>query len=423
MVAPLSTATEMLGAISAGNSYSRESDAADRFDPDKKVIRKERSDLTGRYGGRYAARKVPKHENFDLWTHQQIWDALHGAGSTVSITEINDGADGWRRLDEGGHRSRHGGMRAAVDVFRADVDRALETHWSGKAATAAMAGTKAYVGEAAKLAVTFQLMANCIDLLEGALGQSAAAVTDPGDVSGFDQAGEKIPTIGFVKQSKHDADEAQAEARRVMREVYQPAAKEVDDHTPVLAQAVSTFQSGSTVKPGDIPATKCAGPPAPEPEPAKPPVDGKDIKQRQNKRDDNDETGTDAADTTPSSTSPSTNAPTATTPSTPGGAVPGSGVPGNGSPGNGLSGGGVPIVGKAAPGTSGQPTTSAAARGANTSTGRNGMPGMGGMGAPGARGRGEDDDEHTSPEYLVRDRTTELLGEQPWVLPTGGVIE
>ncbi|MGW0246722.1 hypothetical protein ACWDYH_08790 [Nocardia goodfellowii] len=37
-------------------------------------------------------------------------------------------------------------------------------------------------------------------------------------------------------------------------------------------------------------------------------------------------------------------------------------------------------------------------------------------------GQGDDDGEHKIPDYLIQDRETELLGEQPRVLPAGGVI-
>ncbi|MFD8098398.1 hypothetical protein ACFV24_02585 [Nocardia fluminea] len=418
MVAPLPQANEVIGAISSGSRRWREARAAAQFDPDKQVITQERSDLTSRYGGRYAARKIPQHENFDQWTHQQIYDALHGAGSAVKISEINAGADGWRRLDEGGRNGGASGMRTAVKTFRQAVDNAIEEHWDGKSASSAVNSTRAYVGEANKLALTFELMANCIDLLEGALGQVAAAVGKPGEISGFDKAVEKIPNIGSVKKSKNAADEDQFAAQQVMKSVYQPAAREVDDRTPILAQAVSTFQSAPKNKPGGKPpgggqeGKKPVQKPGGEPAEKKPIVDGKDDEQPE----DTNLTGT---DTTPSSSTPSTNTPTATTPGTPGGLSPGAGSPGSGVPSSA-----VPVPGKISPGAPGQPTTTtAAARGANASTGRNGMPGMGGMGAPGARTNGEDDNEHQTPDYLVRDHTTELIGEQPWVLPTGGVIE
>ncbi|WP_280430509.1 hypothetical protein [Nocardia brasiliensis] len=44
------------------------------------------------------------------------------------------------------------------------------------------------------------------------------------------------------------------------------------------------------------------------------------------------------------------------------------------------------------------------------------------MGAPGARGKGDEDDEHKTPDYLIYDRGSELLGTQPPALPPGGVI-
>ena len=49
------------------------------------------------------------------------------------------------------------------------------------------------------------------------------------------------------------------------------------------------------------------------------------------------------------------------------------------------------------------------------------MGGMGGMGS-GGRGGKEDESEHSTPDYLVYDRESELLGTLPPVLPPGGVI-
>lgn len=82
----------------------------------------------------------------------------------------------------------------------------------------------------------------------------------------------------------------------------------------------------------------------------------------------------------------------------------------------------TPGPGKSVPGKPTGPTVPSATptRTGNPQAGRPGMPGFGMPAA--ARGKGEDDEEHKTPDYLVQDRTTELLGEQPRVLPPGGVI-
>ncbi|MGA6207984.1 hypothetical protein ACPESR_24850 [Nocardia testacea] len=67
------------------------------------------------------------------------------------------------------------------------------------------------------------------------------------------------------------------------------------------------------------------------------------------------------------------------------------------------------------PNTSGSPSATATAAG--TSRGMSGMPGM--MSA-GAGKRGENDDEHKTPDYLIQDREEELFG--PRISALGGVL-
>lgn len=45
---------------------------------------------------------------------------------------------------------------------------------------------------------------------------------------------------------------------------------------------------------------------------------------------------------------------------------------------------------------------------------------MPGMMSPGAGKRGEDDDEHKTPDYLIQDREEELFG--PRIVSLGGVL-
>ncbi|MCX0271186.1 hypothetical protein NLM24_10805 [Nocardia zapadnayensis] len=78
--------------------------------------------------------------------------------------------------------------------------------------------------------------------------------------------------------------------------------------------------------------------------------------------------------------------------------------------------------GKTVTGTPGGPNTStgspsAASTAAGTSRGMSGMPGM--M-SSGAGKRGEEDDEHKTPDYLIQDREEELFG--PRISALGGVL-
>ncbi|MFF2082612.1 hypothetical protein ACFVVM_02505 [Nocardia sp. NPDC058176] len=421
----------------ADQQKSRNQDAANTYGGDKQIISNERSMLQGRFDGEYAGTKIVKHEDFGTWTHQEIWDALQGNNgkSAVKASDINAGADGWRRLDDG--QGGGGGMREAVTTFRTEVERAIETHWTGKAATASMESTRAYGVEAEKLAMTFEMVANSIDLLEGALGHAKAAVGEPEDVSAFDKAVAVIPGTGLLKTAKHRADESSKAAQEVMKTVYQPVAQEVDQKTPVLAKAVSTFKADTPTDPGDGKPNEGDKPNGDTGEPSTPqePTTPTTPTTPETPTTQETPTTTTPAATTPNAEDPTSTTPAATTPTTPAATTPAGtpttqsplgtgGSPGTGSPG-GSPGTGTPGLGASLPGSPGQAAgTAAAARAGGTGAGAGrGMSGMPGMGAGAGRGgKGDDDSEHKIPDYLIQDRETELLGVQPRVLPPGGVI-
>lgn len=457
MVLPLiPVAVVVVGAIAGGAQVSRNYIEADenadtaeglrnsgqqKWDPDRQIINGEWDRLRKDFDGEWAD-TVAAPEAFDTWEHKKIWDALntttpeHGP---VAEGEINAGADGWRRLTTG--------ATDAIDQFRNDVTKAIEEHWGGKTANAAMTGTLNYTDSAKKLPHTFQMVANGIDLIQGYLGQAKMSVAPPIEVSGFDEFVGDIPLTGTLKTNKHRADESERLAQDVMSKIYQPGAVAVDQRTPVLAKPQSPLDDGDDKPPIVLP---------PDPPGVKPPGGGVDpgieepVEPKPGDDDGTDDpgtdTGTDTESTTPSST-PSTTAASAldsATPKTslddplartgqpgsstsgfPGGAFPG-GTGGAGGSRGGTGGTGVPGAGRSLPG--GGAGQSGGAGGANAAAaraagmGRGGMP-MGMMPPGGARGKGGDDeDEHKTPDYLVQDRTTELLGEQPRVLPPGGVI-
>lgn len=114
---------------------------------------------------------------------------------------------------------------------------------------------------------------------------------------------------------------------------------------------------------------------------------------------------TTAAGFSPSSTGPGSSA------------GPGSGVASGGL--SGLRGGGLPGSATAGSGPGGVNPAGVSAAGVR---GINGPMGMMGGGAHGARGKGEDDDEHTTPEWLKNlDNSEEWLGERRTFIP-GGVL-
>ncbi|MFR9750753.1 WXG100 family type VII secretion target [Nocardia sp. 004] len=436
--------------------------ASTEWTPDRNIINDEYQRLSTDFDG-MPAPPVVQPEAFGTWSHRDIYDGLNGSGSDhgVSAGDINAGADAWRRLTTE--------LDDSITEYDTTIQRAIGEMWSGQAADAAVDGIRKYATHAQQLPTSLQMVANGIDLMEGYLGQSKMAIPEPEKLSGFDEFVGHIPGNGVFKFAKHRANEAEAAAQQIMINTYQPGSVAVDSRTPLLPVAKNTI---GVDDPGQGPPgrTGTGGGPGPGSWPGTGPggtgggigsatiddpgsIPGTEDPNGTRNPWDTGEQYTDPASAATAGTSQTT--PQSTTMSgigTPGGpgsgmGGPGSGVggsgfggPGSGGAGSGVSGlgglgsgvpgGGAGGVGRngtglrggvpAGPGT-GSPAAPAA-RG--TGTGMRGMGGMPGMmgGIPGRGGGKDDEAEHKTPDYLIQDRETELIGRLPRVLPPGGVI-
>ncbi|WP_410873965.1 PPE domain-containing protein [Nocardia sp. A7] len=420
-----------------------DNDGKQAWEGDRSIIGDEMSRLLAGTAVTMEGQKVSP-EAFSTWSHQQIWDALRGKDgqSGVDAGQINASADAWRRLTTG--------TETAVNNYRTSFERVLSEKWSGASGNSAIDGVKSYTAEAAKLPTTFQMVANGIDYMEGVLGQAKIAIPKPEEVSDFDEFIGSIPGNGVVKAAKHRANEAEEDARLFMIGTYQPGSITVDKQTPILPLPHNNIGDPGGVPDtggngnnggsngnnngnnGGTPSTDLAGtqqdPTTAEPQTTDP---GDDQSDDGTGDDSTDPSATDPSATDPAATTPAATTPAGTgtpTPTTPGGGSPGS--PGSGSPGSGSPGSGTPSAatpGAAVPGTPGGAGAAAGAAGnragAGSAAGGRGMSGMPGMmGGGRGGGKGEDEDEHAIPDYLIQDREDELIGLLPPALPTGGVI-
>ncbi|WP_280235723.1 hypothetical protein [Nocardia cyriacigeorgica] len=422
-------ASEVLGLGEAGENKRDDKQRADdqkaKWDADRAIVNTEWSGLLGEYGSdQFAGRVIIDKDPFETMTHQEIYDAI----KDVDPAAINTKADGWRNLTTA--------ARDAIGVFSKGVEDDITNYWNGQSGTAAIEGTRAFATSFTQLAASFQMVAHGLDLMEGHLAQAKNSVGQPDNTTFGDKVINALPMQSVIKGPEYRANEAQENARFVMTTYYRPGADDVDGHTPNLPKPKNPVEDKDdgwkppVVPPGGV-----------EP-PGKGGGDGEgggDDDGKEEGGDDNEEgsnpTDDTSDDTTPQSTTPASTTPASTTPS---GTAPTSDLPrggtsglpgGAGSGGTGMGGGGVPStpgMGRSLPGGGAgtQGKAAAAAAGTGNGAGRGGRAGMPGMGMPGGRGggKGEDDDEHKTPDYLIYDHGDELLGSQPPALPPGGVI-
>ncbi|WP_327149783.1 hypothetical protein [Nocardia sp. NBC_01329] len=250
------------------------------------------------------------------------------------------------------------------------------------------------------------------------IAQTVVGATDPVAAAALDR---------FKEEQRLVAVEAMNLA---YKPTYQPAGEGVPTFVPVQGpgdQSDSSVPGGTSTSGPNGSNTTSANPSTETPgaeTPGENETPGEDTETAGNEEDSQTTAaGTDESPTTrqPSATTGTptgdpqrTTSSTTTTgaPSVPSGAPSGTpgGTPQTRTPGKTVAG---------APGTPGTSTGGPAA--ASTAAGANrGTSGMPGMMSPGAGKRGEDDDEHKTPDYLIQDREEELFG--PRIVSLGGVL-
>ncbi len=398
-----------------------------KWDADRNAVDAEWSALRSQYGNFESPVINGMPDYFEQMSHRQIFDAVNA----VKEGSINEQANGWRNTSTR--------LNAMFDEFNKGIEKDISEHWNGKSGAAAVNATKEYTGDSKTLAVGAQMLAHGLDRMESFLGQAKATIPQPEDLGWLDRQLGKIPGSGVLKLAQYQHDEAENRAREYMISNYRPGAQSVGTEVPVLPEPKNPVAQKPPESPGPGgpgpggPGSGGPGPGGPGPGgpgPGGPGPGGPGTSDPYNPGSDprtdygpGDIPGeTNPASTTPAFASPQVAMPDAasttpaglSTPATIRNTEPGAHLPkswmedpfardqskrgpgtssGPGATGSSLS---APSLGQGGAGNRVGPSGAAAAGAA----GRAGLPGMGGMMPPGARGNGDDDKEHTSPDYL-----------------------
>ncbi|MFD4368455.1 hypothetical protein [Rhodococcus sp. NPDC058521] len=400
----------------------------------------QRADLYGeanRIAGEFGLGTLPPTvitESFEAMSHQDIKAKV----DSIQPGPVFESSQMWRAAEQD--------ATELITDFQEAIASITASDWQGEAASNAQAAIARYAGESAKLGGAFTLVGNKMEEAYTGFAQVKAQLPEPDTGTSFGDFVRGgiglIANPGSVVNMVDGNDDARQEAIRVMNTVYTPVVQQADTGVPMLPAAVdptdpSTGTPGTPGGPGIGPS---GGPDISGPSAAP---------------------GSPAAgfpqSTAPASTAPSSIGPTAQPPIAPASAVPaaasglpgsgvgqdsarnpfvapaaaglgggsGSGSLGSGSAGRGVGTGGVGTGGGFGSGASAAPlgapqkpgaVSPGQASGARAAGGAGaGRMGMGGaMMPPGARGKGDDDTEHKTPDYLVNVQNgNELIGDLP----------
>lgn len=426
------------------------------------------SDISRRagYAVRYDGPGGAADDVFDAMSHAEIY----GKVSEFTPDTLQNMANNWRTI--GGNASKDAGQ------FASDIGNVIGQDWQGAAAEAAGAGVQRYAVSAVELMIASHTFSGTIAAAHDALSDTKSSMPAPQPISKTDRVLDVFASVGnlvvpgSMKNSQFERDEAEEQARTIMKTLYQPAIRDASDRIPVLPRALDPSNGGEASGSGSghyVPYGGSSGStwsgggtsssggslPGPQAEPG-----GQSGSTATTSPSTPQETATQAAGWTPTSGDSAFGA--APTTSAAGSGTGGGSTPGGGSTSGGGSMLGAPVGGRggaAGPGDSrsngrlgggsgaggmggtggfgtaprggsalggstlggapsGGPNGTGGVAGATTSHGRPGAPGMGAM-APGAgRGGTDGDDVHKTPGYLVDAiNGDELIGTLPLVAP------
>ncbi|WP_280342878.1 hypothetical protein [Nocardia neocaledoniensis] len=390
----------------------------------------------------FAGETQPNHLSGydDSYDHMSLAE-MQSAVSAMKPSTVQGASEAWSKISTD--------LSTTLQAFNKAFE-AVSTGpdgWDGQAASAAVTAVGNYVQQSASLPAA--ALAVSLKLAEMKTGLEQTQTLMPGLTERPTLTGKTLPTDGETKLGDYQGDEAEEEARRILRTVYGQVAVQSDTNVPFMPTAPkivsedgggdpSALGGGTSGPSGGNTDTSGIGGGQQQPEDAgngrtpqesgEPTATEDDTSSPETSPSSTDDGDTTAASTsTPTTTNPSAAqaaTPTTANPSaqnpataTPLGTTPGTGRGGGGTGGGGGGRGGTspgaPGAGRSvtgAPSGTGQPAAAAAAgRAAAATAGRAGMMGMPGMGGAGG-GRGQNDDEHRGvPDYLVNQENGEIL--------------
>ncbi|MFF7943088.1 hypothetical protein ACFZC5_25545 [Nocardia gamkensis] len=342
-------------------------------------------------------------------------DDLYQRVQAMSINDVVALHQRWESI-----RNR---LEQGLQGFGPEIGKAMEGKWEGAAAKAAADGIKEYVDKSSGLIGSVQIVAEKVKIIRSGIEVTRPAVQEaPGHTWTSDVAS-WVPGPTW-KLNQHRDDAAHDASVNVVKNVFYPAVREADTGVPLVPKPYNPVHgsgdqpsasnngwqpSSSRNDVGDKPtAGDPSQPSATEDTPESTVTSGTNpAAEQQNSA---EEPATTPAGRNPSTQPASTSAatdPSLTRPGTPSPGSPGTPSPGTSNPG--VPGLGTPAPGRSIKAVPAVPNGIPAAASARPSTGRPGTSGMPGMMSPGSRGKGDDDKEHQTKDYLVNQRNGEEL--------------
>ncbi|MFF1552226.1 hypothetical protein ACFVX3_14435 [Rhodococcus erythropolis] len=172
----------------------------------------------------YSEHAIVDDDPFDAMSHSEIFDHVNEM-DPATLSAIGEA---WKAIA--------GRVEAGIGKFRSDVNGAITEGWQGRGGSAALEAVLAYSADAGELKVRVDLISNKIEEAKIALHEAKRSIPAPDSASTVEMILSMVPGATW-KQAQYEAEEAERQARQVMKDVYLPYMKRADDQVPILPAA------------------------------------------------------------------------------------------------------------------------------------------------------------------------------------------
>ncbi|MDI9901219.1 hypothetical protein QM716_15280 [Rhodococcus sp. IEGM 1409] len=172
----------------------------------------------------YSEHAIVDDDPFDAMSHSEIFDHVNEM-DPATLSAIGEA---WKAIA--------GRVEAGIGKFQNDVNGAISEGWQGRGGSAALEAVLGYSADAGELKVRVDLISNKIEEAKIALDEAKRSIPAPDGASTVEQILSLVPGSTW-KQAQYEAEEAERQARQVMKDVYLPYMKRADDQVPILSAA------------------------------------------------------------------------------------------------------------------------------------------------------------------------------------------
>lgn len=172
----------------------------------------------------YSEHAIVDDDPFDAMSHSEIFDHVNEM-NPATLSAIGEA---WKAIA--------GRVESGIGKFQNDVNGAITEGWQGRGGSAALEAVLAYSADAGELKVRVDLISNKIEEAKIALDEAKRSIPAPDGASTVERFLSLVPGATW-KQAQYEAEEAERQARQVMKDVYLPYMKRADDQVPILPAA------------------------------------------------------------------------------------------------------------------------------------------------------------------------------------------